>query len=52
MFPLIFFTGRFELLMSFLRILQNQHYRENHSLKVEAEENKPEKLFLYMYINN
>lgn len=38
--------------MSFLGILKIQHYLENHSLKVEAEENKPEKLFIYMYINN
>ena len=38
--------------MSFLRILKNQHYRRNNSVKLEAEENKLEKLFIYMYINN
>ena len=52
MFPLMFFTGRFELIDKLSQNTKNQHYGENHSLKVEAEENKPEKLFLYMYINN
>ena len=39
------------LLMNVLRILKNQHYRGNNSVKLEAEEKRPEKLFIYMYIN-
>ena len=48
----MFFTGRFELIDELSQNTEKSALRGNNSVKLEAEENKLEKLFIYMYINN